>query len=180
MENNTKQHFEETLMACMTETPFRRISVAELCRSAQLSRNAFYYHYSSVDDCFESLIQRVMYSNSVHIMENVEDYSNLEQLYTVQLEFWQTQKMFLNCISQNGMFSYFLNHYLQYNLQEEKNALVILNTPGLSYDADILNFYIGGTLSFIMQWAQRDFDTPIPEMVRKLIRLVHEPLIQNL
>lgn len=172
-----KQRIEMHLLECLQESHLQDITVAQLCRSVGISRKTFYYHYSGIEACFDSLIHRIMSGCSVHIAENVPTPTDLLTLYTVELEYWKGQKTFLDCICKNSFFLMLLNHYLQYNTREERYHLKLLNTPGMEYDADILNFYIGGSLSLILQWSQRGFDTPIPEMAQKLIRLVHHPLL---
>ena len=46
----TKKAFESSLCALSKERPLNRITVKMLCEHAQLSRNAFYFHYSDIND----------------------------------------------------------------------------------------------------------------------------------
>lgn len=57
----TKKAFEMSLVELSKEIPFNKITVKQLCERAQLSRNAFYFHYSDinalVDDIENSIVK---------------------------------------------------------------------------------------------------------------------------
>lgn len=46
----TKRSFENSLAALAKERPLNKITVKMLCEHAQLSRNAFYFHYKDIND----------------------------------------------------------------------------------------------------------------------------------
>ena len=46
----TKKAFETSLVGLSQELPLNKITVKLLCERAQLSRNAFYFHYSDIND----------------------------------------------------------------------------------------------------------------------------------
>lgn len=46
----TKKMFEESLAALAKEYPLNKITVKALCEKAELSRNAFYFHYKDIYD----------------------------------------------------------------------------------------------------------------------------------
>lgn len=46
----TKKAFETSLVQLSEELPLNKITVKLLCERAQLSRNAFYFHYSDIND----------------------------------------------------------------------------------------------------------------------------------
>lgn len=56
----TKKAFETSLASLAKEAPLNKISVKALCENAQLSRNAFYFHYKDigalVNDIEENLL----------------------------------------------------------------------------------------------------------------------------
>lgn len=62
----TKKSFENSLAALSKERPLNRITVKMLCEHAQLSRNAFYFHYKDINDLIfdiESNIITEIFSN---------------------------------------------------------------------------------------------------------------------
>lgn len=46
----TKKAFEMSLVELSKEIPFNKITVKQLCERAELSRNAFYFHYTDIND----------------------------------------------------------------------------------------------------------------------------------
>lgn len=46
----TKKAFETSLVQLSEELPLNKITVKQLCERAQLSRNAFYFHYKDIND----------------------------------------------------------------------------------------------------------------------------------
>ncbi len=59
----TKKAFEMSLVELSKEIPFNKITVKQLCERAELSRNAFYFHYSDInaliEDIENSIIQEI-------------------------------------------------------------------------------------------------------------------------
>lgn len=51
----TKKTFEESLAALAKEYPLNKITVKALCEKAELSRNAFYFHYKDIYDLVEEI-----------------------------------------------------------------------------------------------------------------------------
>ena len=107
MKPDTKQHIELCLLDYMQKVPFHEITVAEICRRAGIARKTFYYHYPCVEDCFKGLMWRIMVNCSIYLTSEVEDYTDLQSLYKAQLNYWISQKPFLDCIARNDFFFYF-------------------------------------------------------------------------
>ncbi len=51
----TKRAFENSLTELSRQYPFNKITVKMLCDHAQLSRNAFYFHYKDINDLLQSI-----------------------------------------------------------------------------------------------------------------------------
>ncbi len=51
----TKKAFEKALVSLSKEYPLNKITVKLLCEKAELSRNAFYFHYSDINDLVRSI-----------------------------------------------------------------------------------------------------------------------------
>ena len=56
----TKKTFEESLAALAKEYPLNKITVKALCEKAELSRNAFYFHYKDIYDLVEEIENGVL------------------------------------------------------------------------------------------------------------------------
>ena len=53
--SRTKRSFETALATLSKTTPLPKITVKALCEEAQLSRNAFYFHYADIDALVEDI-----------------------------------------------------------------------------------------------------------------------------
>lgn len=51
----TKKTFEKSLVGLSKEYPLNKITVKMLCEKAELSRNAFYFHYDDINDLIRSI-----------------------------------------------------------------------------------------------------------------------------
>lgn len=51
----TKRSFENALVELSKEYPLNKITVKMICEKAELSRNAFYFHYEDINDLLRSI-----------------------------------------------------------------------------------------------------------------------------
>ena len=56
----TKRAFEGALALLAKEKPLNKITVKEICEQAQLSRNAFYFHYKDIFDLIEEIENKMI------------------------------------------------------------------------------------------------------------------------
>ena len=56
----TKKAFEMSLVELSKELPINKVTVKLLCEKAQLSRNAFYFHYRDINDLIANTIGAVL------------------------------------------------------------------------------------------------------------------------
>ena len=51
----TRQTIRDTMLHLMEEKPFRKITVTELCRLAEINRGTFYLHYLDAEDVLDDI-----------------------------------------------------------------------------------------------------------------------------
>lgn len=56
----TKKAFEMSLVELSNELPLNKITVKQLCEKAELSRNAFYFHYKDINDLISDIENSVV------------------------------------------------------------------------------------------------------------------------
>ncbi|MGG2107326.1 TetR/AcrR family transcriptional regulator [Lysinibacillus pakistanensis] len=56
----TKQALHNALMTLLSEKPLENISIAEICRVANINRGTFYLHYEQKEGLFEEYFQEIM------------------------------------------------------------------------------------------------------------------------
>ena len=52
----TKGMIKDALLALLQNTPYEKITVASLCRQAEITRATFYLHYDNIDDVLDELL----------------------------------------------------------------------------------------------------------------------------
>jgi AcrR family transcriptional regulator len=67
----TKNAFAESLIELSKEKQLNKISVKEICQGAQLSRNAFYFHYNDINDLIAEIENDVI-SEIKSLLEHLE------------------------------------------------------------------------------------------------------------
>ena len=70
----TKKAFETSFTELATENPFNKITVKMICDHAELSRNAFYFHYKDINDLLKSIEEDVIteITELLHTLEKVD------------------------------------------------------------------------------------------------------------
>ncbi len=53
----TKQALHNALLTLLSEKPLENISIAEICREANVNRGTFYLHYEQKEKLFEEYFQ---------------------------------------------------------------------------------------------------------------------------
>lgn len=69
----TKKAFESSLAELSKEYPLNKVTVKLLCEKAQLSRNAFYFHYSDINDLVRDIEDTIV----EEILDYLEDFRKL-------------------------------------------------------------------------------------------------------
>lgn len=168
---------EECLLEIMRSVPYQRITVSELCDRLGIARKTFYYYYPSKDDCLNAIVDRKIEEAALYTADVLPNNAKSVQAYLSNLNFWKSQKPFLDSLMTNNLGWVFIKRYIRYVQEEEKNLENLLGTPDVKFDSDILLFYMCGQISMMLQWYSRGFDTPAEEMAQKYLRLIHSPLL---
>ena len=127
--------------------------------------------------CLCALINRVIQNTMIHVTAMAGSNPSVLEVTTLLLDYWKGQKSFWDIIVRNQLLQFLMFQYIQYIQNEDKSLLDLLSTPDVKSDMDILCCYVSCQITLILQWYLRDFDTPTVEMARKLMRLMHTPLI---
>ena len=168
---------ENYLLRSMGYRPYQSITVADICREVNIARKTFYVYYANKDDCFYAIIDRVINRVNMYMYNHLNESSALHQYYYYYLEAWKREKTFLDIILRDNLDRLFIQRGMQILRFEEKQIPPLLDHMLLKADTDILRSYLSCDLLLVLQWAQRNFDTPLEEMAKKFVRLFHYPMI---
>ena len=54
----TRKVIRDAMMELLNTKPYSKISVAEICRLAEINRGTFYIHYYDVDDVLDDILEQ--------------------------------------------------------------------------------------------------------------------------
>lgn len=170
---------EDCLYECLLHTPYRSVSVSDICQRVGISRKAFYNYYRDKDACFCAVIRRKLRDSMLRTTTDIPDGATMLQATTTMLNYWKEQKDFLDMIVHNQLLHFLLMESIQHTLHEEGSVLDLLSTSEVKSDEDILACYMSSQITLLLQWYQRNFDTPVEEMAKKYLRIIHAPMIMS-
>lgn len=172
-----KAQIEDTLLALMARIPYEQITVKDIADTLHIARKTFYHYFPSKTACLESLADRLIYGCSLAEMQTLPPEPPVRDVYALRIRYWMAHKNFLDAINRNALGAFLLERFLQYLRQEDKALHQKLSRPHMKMDEDILFFYMSSQLFLLLKWCYDGFPLSVEEMVRKLLRLSHEPLL---
>lgn len=172
-----QKQIEDCLYENLLHTPYQSISVADICRQVGISRKAYYNYYHDKDDCFCAIIDRLLRESMIHVTTSLPDNASPLETSIKMLEYWKAQRDFFDICVRNNLLHFILMRNMEYVQTEDRTTLDLLNTEDVKSDSDILACYTSVQLTLVLQWYFRGFDTPIEEMAKKLLRILHTPMI---
>ena len=170
--NSSKTLLANVLVSLLHKKSFQKISVNELCESANISRTAFYSN-------FEDKYQLLAYCINIKTEElNVlmEQHSPQEFL-SIMLDYIQKEDRFFynafgsDLVDERGEILYqFFNQQITKILKEKSAQGIPLSGP-----IDVISsFYIGGLTSMVLRWIMSNYKLPKSELAACQYRLLKE------
>ena len=165
---------QNSFFELLKEKNLNKITVAEICRRANIGRGTFYLHYIDVYDLYDK-IESELYAGLLHLFEdafpttNKENSRKLSEDLTIYIE--QNKELFLLLIRADN------NHSLQ-KLKSIFNENVLLenrrlHTDGnLQYDAVESIFVVSGMVGVLEQWLADGMKIPRPEIATMLNQIL--------
>lgn len=172
-----QRQIEDCLYENLLHTPWRSISVADICRQVGISRKAYYNYYPDKETCFAAYVDRVLRDIVLESSQSLPVNASPLDASAALLEQWKQRKDFIRILVDNHLLNLLISQAIQYVLTEDRALQELLSTDEIPTDVDILTCYTAIQITLILQWYGRDFDTPTVEMAKKFQRLIHEPLI---
>ena len=170
---------EDELLAMMQEIPFEQITVLDIAQRQNIARKTFYRYFPNKQACLEGLIDRAIYECSISLLRHVESRGTMHRYYEGWLTFWMGRRELLNAVIRNRLDHLLVERLAAYTEREDSHFLERMDTEQLPCDGDILHFYLSGQVSMLMRWGAAGFPLPMEEMVEKLYRLIHDPLVKD-
>ncbi|RQO42563.1 hypothetical protein DBR39_01410 [Chryseobacterium sp. KBW03] len=164
----TKLVLREALLDLLKEKSINQISVAELCRLADVNRNTFYSHYNGPYEIL-NVIENEMFEELAIAIENLE---NVENIILVACRTLERNAKASKLIFSEGSMRNILLKALQLVKEKQYNTVTYnrMSKTDLELAEKVYLFNESGTIALINDWIKNDFREPV-ESVAKTITL---------
>jgi AcrR family transcriptional regulator len=174
----TLESLRHALLALLKEKPLEAISVAELCRSAQINRGTFYSHYKDVHELFKNYLEIIVedfrrayeepYIKTRFKIENI-DASMIEIFHHVK----KYQDFYQIVFDQRiPMMYYYLLFDTVRTFMEESLAKSYLDATDRVQVDYLLSYQTNAILGILMEWHRQGYDTSAGELNKQLITIL--------
>ena len=176
----SKRVIREALYELMKEKPINKISVTEICKTADVNRSTFYAYYTDIYDLHQKILkeffsiqktvikyikEEIMTKNDIAEITST-DYYNIVRYYLETVE--ENKELYKFVFNQNANNSIHqsFGKVLYHTLKGVLNPLI--EESRLEEFKKAFTFVSGGTTALIMQWVQKDCDTPIEDLAKHI------------
>ena len=172
---NTAKKMNDALITLLETKEYEYITIKEICHIANVNRSTFYLHYSNMNDLLEETIKSLNLSFNSHFKSKGNENTiiskdNLDDLLLINDD---NLIPYLNFIKENkNIYKVLKNHPQLFNANKtydqmfQKLFVPIMKRFGLDekWHKYIMDFYISGITSFVLDWVYDDCRIPVQEI----------------
>lgn len=154
--NITKRALSSALKELMQETPFAKISVADICEKCDMNRKSFYYHFK---DKYE-LVNWIFDIDFIDLVSRGGANRSLEEMTALCRILFENRRFYCNALSVQGQNS--LNEHIReitLPILRERMREAMIEEASIAFAQD---FFLDALLGAILRWI-RDEDCEPPE-----------------
>ena len=167
----SKESLMSALIVLMGKKKLEELTISEICQEADVNRNTFYSHYSSVRELFEEMNGKYMEAlfASAKVFDEPND-STIKNLVNVLDKMKEKGNLTKIIFSESNSIKH-LNTLLQ--ILFTTSIIDNLKIENLSLD-ECHAFLIGGITSLILRWIENDFQESPKNFGRKIFNFIEE------
>ena len=167
----SKESLMSALIVLMGKKKLEELTISEICQEADVNRNTFYSHYSSVRELFEEMNGKYMEAlfASAKVFDEPND-STIKNLVNVLDKMKEKGNLTKIIFSESNSLKH-LNTLLQ--ILFPTSIIDNLKIENLSLD-ECHAFLIGGITSLILRWIENDFQESPKNFGRKIFNFIEE------
>lgn len=169
----SKKMIRESLYELMKEKPLNKISVTEICVRADVNRSTFYAYYTDIYDLHQQIIKEFFSLQKKvikHIKDAIIDKNSMDEI--THKDFYNIVFYYLKTVMDNiELYKFVFNHnannaihasFGKITFHTIRDVLTPLIEEGRELEfKQAFTFVAGGTTAIIMQWVEKNCDTPI-------------------
>ena len=167
----SKESLMSALIGLMGKKKLVELTISEICQEADVNRNTFYSHYSSVRELFEEMNGKYMEAlfASAKVFDEPND-STIKNLVNVLDKMKEKGNLTKIIFSESNSIKH-LNTLLQ--ILFPTSIIDNLKIENLSLE-ECHAFLIGGITSLILRWIENDFQEITKNFGRKIFNFIEE------
>ena len=167
----SKESLMSALIGLMGKKKLEELTISEICQEADVNRNTFYSHYSSVRELFEEMNGKYMEAlfASAKVFDEPND-STIKNLVNVLDKMKEKGNLTKIIFSESNSIKH-LNTLLQ--ILFPTSIINNLKIENLSLE-ECHAFLIGGITSLILRWIENDFQESPKNFGRKIFNFIEE------
>ena len=167
----SKESLMSAIIGLMGKKKLEELTISEICQEADVNRNTFYSHYSSVRELFEEMNGKYMEAlfASAKVFDEPND-STIKNLVNVLDKMKEKGNLTKMIFSESNSIKH-LNTLLQ--ILFPTSIIDNLKIENLSLE-ECHAFLIGGITSLILRWIENDFQESPKNFGRKIFNFIEE------
>lgn len=167
----SKESLMNALVNLLSKKKLEDLTISEICQEADVNRNTFYSHYTSIRELFEEMRGKYLESllSSTKVFDEPSD-SALKSLTTI-LDKMKDKGELTRIVFSEANASNFLNNILKFYFPQ-----TIIHNHRSNYFSleECHSFIIGGISYIIIQWIENGFQESPKFLARKINNFIEE------
>ena len=162
----SQEMFMDALTELMREKAFADISVRELCRNADLSRQTFYLLFSTKENILDLRFERV-FTEYADLMLH-EPNLTTQKVANWFVEFLQSESEFIRQIVDNNLSPIMLQHFQRYLFRVD-DMILSRERPLRKY---AIAFLAGALVEVAAEYVQDEVPPPAPQISKMICQVL--------
>lgn len=174
----TQESLRHALLELLKTKPLESISVAELCRLAQINRGTFYSHYKDVHEVFKRYLEVIVEDfRRAYEEPYIKTRFKIENITASMIEIFHHVKKYQDFYQivfdhRIPMMYYYLLFDTVRSFMEESLAKSYLDATDRVQVDYLLSYQTNAILGLLMEWHRQNYATPAEELNKQLITIL--------
>jgi AcrR family transcriptional regulator len=176
----SKHFLQEAFLELLKEKPYKKITVTDVVKRAELSRTTFYAHYDYmeelIDECLDDLLMNII-DNSFSNVTTFPPSPEQERIYISKLvSHWQGNHFLFRSLAEAGLEKIILAKYMEKHrlFFREKVEERLPFSPSKELIDYYLVFISSTQIGILQYWLATDMQMPVEQLV-DFLTVVNSP-----
>lgn len=155
----SKTWITESLLKLMEEKDFTKITITEIIKNADLTRQTFYRNFDSKEDILYEYVNK-LFESCFDEIEKIPE-KNMRMILITYFQYWHKNKDFLLLMTKNKLIHKTMDFYYPY-MNKHFNQSIIKFSGNSNSEIDYMKYFLlGGLIQVKTHWLENGFlETP--------------------